>query len=92
MAIVLGGGGSSVYGTPGDGSQQPTSLSLPELRSPISHNTLHRRLELESSPNFGRPDGYHTMSFVSLGDITTFAERVERLYAYGWGKVSKPCM
>lgn len=86
-----------VYGTAstagGARQRQPSSSSLPvpQIRKSPSHNNLTRRLELELSPNFGRPDGPQTMSFVSIGDITTFAERVERLYEYGWSSVSNPC-
>lgn len=86
MAVVLDSGALGGVQEP----SQPT-LSVPALRKTTSHNTLNRRLELELSPNFGRPDGPQTMSFVSSADITVFAERVERLYEYGWSAVSNPC-
>jgi hypothetical protein len=85
MALVLGMGG--VYGVPG-ATRQP-SLTLPELRRP-TFSSIQRRFE--PSTHYPRPDGFHTMSFVSLGDITTCADRVDRLYEYGWSNVRNPCM
>jgi hypothetical protein len=89
MAVVLGMG-SSLHSVPGASSQPQTSLSLNDLpRRPTLH-TVSSRSEL--SPLFGRSDGFHTMSFVSLSDITTLAERVDRLYEYGWSSVKNPSM